>query len=119
VKQYMERVMSESVSWGSERSEGKAKQAEIMSVVDGARRFPLPVTRERAVATKKKTHLGQACGLPVGKSSCSRRFPLRKMPIWYMKLSRMCTLVMNLQIVNSVSPSCPTRAFWSLCGENR
>jgi hypothetical protein len=37
-----------------------------------------------------------------------------KTPIWYMKLPQMCTLVINLQIVNFRSPSCPTRAFWSL-----
>jgi hypothetical protein len=39
---------------------------------------------------------------------------MRKTPIWYMKLPQICTLVINLQIVNSRSPSCPTQAFWSL-----
>jgi hypothetical protein len=37
-----------------------------------------------------------------------------RMPIWSMKLTGMCDLVMNLQIMNSGSRSCHTRAFWSL-----
>jgi hypothetical protein len=38
----------------------------------------------------------------------------RKMPIWSIKLTCMCDLVMNLQIANSGSRSCHTRVFWPL-----
>jgi hypothetical protein len=38
-----------------------------------------------------------------------------KTPIGSTKLSRICDLVMNLQIMNFRSQSCHARVFWSLC----